>query len=50
MGIERAAEIVRSCSRPGDQFEWYPVSRELNDARHDGPTLIRPVESPSELY
>ncbi|WP_429500939.1 SOS response-associated peptidase family protein (plasmid) [Robbsia andropogonis] len=47
--IERAVEIARSCSRPVEQFEWYPVSRELNDARHDGPALINPVESPKDL-
>lgn len=40
--LELAAEIARDGSRPVDEFEWYEVSRELNDARHDGPALIEP--------
>jgi len=37
---ELAAEIARHGSRPVNEFEWYAVSRGLNDARHEGPELI----------
>ncbi|WP_347558601.1 SOS response-associated peptidase [Robbsia sp. KACC 23696] len=42
--FELAAEIARTGTRSVEEFEWYEVSRELNDARHDGPALIEPKE------
>ena len=44
--IEMAADIAITCTRPVEQFEWYKVSREVNDARHDGPELIEPTDDP----
>jgi len=40
---EHAAEIARMASRPIDDFQWFKVSREVNDARHDGPELVDPI-------
>ncbi|MGI4861907.1 MAG: SOS response-associated peptidase [Janthinobacterium lividum] len=41
--VEHAAEIARTASRPIADFEWFKVSRAVNDARHDDPDLIRPI-------
>ena len=41
---EHAAEIARTAARPVDEFAWYKVSRELNDARHDSPAVITPID------
>jgi putative SOS response-associated peptidase YedK len=42
--VEHAAEIARTASRPIDDFEWFKVSRDVNDARHDGPGLIDQID------
>jgi putative SOS response-associated peptidase YedK len=42
--VEHAAEIARTASRPVSDFEWFKVSREVNDARHDNPGLVDPIE------
>ncbi|WP_320534338.1 SOS response-associated peptidase family protein [Robbsia andropogonis] len=39
--LELAAEIARHGSRAVNEFEWYEVSRELNNARHDSPELVK---------
>lgn len=39
--LELAAQIAQNGARPISDFEWFEVSRELNDVRHDGPDLIK---------
>ena len=43
--VELATQIAQDGARPVDDFEWYEVSREVNDARHDGPELITPKDN-----
>ena len=45
--VEHAAEIARTAARPVDDFDWYEVSREVNDARHDSADLITPIDPPA---
>jgi putative SOS response-associated peptidase YedK len=42
--VELAAEIARSAARPVSEFDWYKVSRDANDARHDSPDIILPLD------
>ncbi|MGI4982746.1 MAG: SOS response-associated peptidase [Janthinobacterium lividum] len=42
--VEHAAEIARTASRSIEDFEWFKVSRAVNDARHDSPDLIQPID------
>jgi putative SOS response-associated peptidase YedK len=44
VAVEMAAQIARDAARPVDQFEWFEVSRELNDTWNDGPELIERKE------
>ena len=36
--------------RPTDELELTAVSTEVNDVKHDGPDLIKPVEPPLRLF
>lgn len=36
-----AEEIVREHGEPVDEFEWYPVGREVGNVRNEGPGLIQ---------
>ena len=36
--------------RPTDELELTAVSAEVNDVKHDGPDLIKPVEPPLKLF
>jgi putative SOS response-associated peptidase YedK len=40
---EQAEQLARAMTRPAGDFEWYPVSREVNKAGHNGAHLIEPV-------
>jgi putative SOS response-associated peptidase YedK len=42
--VDLAASLARDAARPVKQFEWFKVSRAVNDARHDGPELVQPTE------
>ena len=42
--VEHAAEMARSAARPVSEFDWYKVGREVNDARHDNPAVIVPLD------
>lgn len=39
----RAEEIAKDCCRAADDFEWFPVSREVGNVRNQGPGLIAPL-------
>lgn len=41
---EQAEQLARSMAVPADEFEWYPVSREVNRVGNSDPHLIEPVE------
>jgi putative SOS response-associated peptidase YedK len=43
LSAERALELARH-TRPVEDFEWYPVGREVGNVRNQGPALI--VRSP----
>ena len=49
LGDENLKDTVLNC--PDDSpLEWYPVSREVNNVRSEGPDLIRPVPVENELF
>lgn len=39
---ERAAEIATECCKPVDDFEWYPVSKDVGNVRNQGAQLLHP--------
>ena len=43
LSIEQAEQLARSTSLPTSSFQWYPVGKEVNNARNNGEQLIRPV-------
>lgn len=40
---ERAKEIARECGEPADEFEWYPVSKDVGNVRNKGAYLIKSI-------
>ena len=40
---ERAKEIARDCGEPADEFEWYPVSKDVGNVRNKGAYLIKSI-------
>lgn len=40
---EQAEQLARSVALPTDAFEWYEVSKEVNNARNNGPRLIERI-------
>lgn len=43
--VELAAELARIGCRPVENFEWYPVSREVNRIGNDSAYLIEPIQT-----
>ncbi len=43
-GVREAEQLARSMAVPADEFDWYPVSREVNRVGNSDPHLIEPVE------
>lgn len=41
---EQAEQLARNRSLPPESFEWYRVSSDVNNARHNEPYLIEPIE------
>jgi putative SOS response-associated peptidase YedK len=42
--VEQASDLAANAMRPADDFEWFKVSRDVNNVRNDGKALIAPVE------
>jgi putative SOS response-associated peptidase YedK len=42
---EQADLLARNRSLPPESFEWYQVSADVNNAKHNEPYLIEPVSS-----
>lgn len=40
----RATQIVKECCRPGEEFEWFPVSRAVGNVRNQGQELVLPIQ------
>ena len=40
---DRAKEIARECGEPADEFEWYPVSKDVGNVRNKGAYLIKSI-------
>lgn len=45
----RAEEIARECSRPTEEFEWFPVGRAVGNVRNQGRQLIDPIAKDESL-
>lgn len=43
MSKDRAKEIARDCGLPPDEFEWYPVSKDVGNVRNKGDYLIKSI-------
>ncbi|RMV76446.1 hypothetical protein ALP05_00659 [Pseudomonas caricapapayae] len=43
MTKDRAKEIARDCGLPPDEFEWYPVTKDVGNVRNKGEYLIKSV-------
>ncbi|WP_044871450.1 SOS response-associated peptidase family protein [Pseudomonas sp. LFM046] len=43
---EEAEEIARLHSLAAEDFEWFPVGREVGNSRNDHPGLIEPITDP----
>ncbi|RMS11827.1 hypothetical protein ALP72_02265 [Pseudomonas coronafaciens pv. coronafaciens] len=43
MSKDRAKEIARDCGLPPDEFEWYPVSKDVGNVRNKGEYLIKSI-------
>ncbi|WP_122613674.1 SOS response-associated peptidase family protein [Pseudomonas viridiflava] len=42
----RAEEIAKECCRPVEDFEWFPVGKEVGNVRNQGAELIEPFARP----
>lgn len=40
---DRAKEIARDCGQPAEDFEWYPVSKDVGNVRNKGEYLIKSI-------
>jgi len=40
----RATQIVKECCRPGEEFEWFPVSKAVGNVRNQGQELVLPIQ------
>jgi putative SOS response-associated peptidase YedK len=40
---DRAKEIARDCGQPTEDFEWFRVSLDVGNTKHQGGHLIRPI-------
>lgn len=43
MSKDRAKEIARDCGLPPDDFEWYPVTKDVGNVRNKGEYLIKSI-------
>lgn len=41
--VDEAEQLARSCLVPPDRFEWYPVTRAVNNAKNNERHMIEPV-------
>ena len=46
---ERAREIALEHCRPATDFHWYKVSKDVGNVRNQGPQLIEPLSSASDV-
>jgi putative SOS response-associated peptidase YedK len=44
LSAEQAEQLARSMAVPAEEFDWYPVSRDVNRVGNSDPHLIEPVE------
>lgn len=40
---DRAKEIAHDCGQPAEDFEWYPVSKDVGNVRNKGEYLIKSI-------
>jgi Uncharacterized conserved protein len=40
---DRAKEIARNCGQLTEDFEWYPVSKDVGNVRNKGEYLIKSI-------
>lgn len=40
---DRAKEIARDCGLPAEDFEWYPVTKDVGNVRNKGDYLIKSI-------
>lgn len=40
---DRAKEIACDCGQPAEEFEWYPVSKDVGNLRNKGKSLIKSI-------
>ena len=40
---DRAKEIARDCGQTAEDFEWYPVSKDVGNVRNKGEYLIKSI-------
>ncbi len=40
---DRAKEIARDCGQPAEDFEWYPVTKDVGNVRNKGEYLIKSI-------
>jgi putative SOS response-associated peptidase YedK len=41
---EQVEQLARTASLPPETFEWYKVSTDVNNARHNDARLIQPID------
>jgi putative SOS response-associated peptidase YedK len=41
---QQALELARHAAVPAESFDWYKVSKKVNNASADGPQIARPLD------
>jgi putative SOS response-associated peptidase YedK len=45
---QQALELARHAAVPAEDFDWYKVSRKVNNASADGPQIALPIDDPDD--